>query len=287
MTYTENYAASADGTKIGYRTLGSGPDVVLLHGAMESAASHMGMAQALAGRFTVHVPDRRGRGASGPYPATGSSVRTEVEDLTAVLVQTGASRAFGVSAGALVALEAARSLPVLRKVAVYEPALILQGTEYTSWLARYDREMAAGKIAAALVTSMAGLRLGPPAWFPRGLLVAATSTMMKRQDKKAAPGEPTMRALAPTLRHDGLLLAETAGQQAGYAGITADVLLLTGGQGLAWLRPGFDALEEILPSVTRHELAGLDHGGSGDKSATNPGGKPEIVAAEVGRFFAA
>ncbi len=59
-----------------------------------------------------------------------------------------------------------------------------------------------------------------------------------------------------------------------------------GGRGLTWLRPGCDALEEILPSVTRRELAGLDHGGSSDKSATNPGGQPEVVAAEVGRFFA-
>src|ERR1700683_926024 len=101
MTYTENFVTSADGSKIGYRTLGSGPDVVLLHGAMESAHSHMHMARALAARFTVHVPDRRGRGASDPYPATGSSIRTEVEDLAAVLTRTGASRVFGVSAGGL------------------------------------------------------------------------------------------------------------------------------------------------------------------------------------------
>jgi pimeloyl-ACP methyl ester carboxylesterase len=286
MTYTENFATSADGTKISYRTLGSGPDVVLLHGAMESAHSHMHMARALAGRFTVHVPDRRGHGASGPYPATGFGIHTEVEDLAAVLAQTGASRVFGVSAGGLIVLEAARSLPGIRKVAVYEPALILQGGEYTSWLSRYDREMAEGKIAAALVTSMAGLRLGPPAWFPRGLLVAATKAMMKRQDKKAAPDEPTMRALAPTLHYLGLMLTETTGKTAGYAEVTADVLLLTGGKGLAWLKPGFDALETILPSVARYEFTGLDHGGSSDKSATNPGGKPEVVAAELGRFFA-
>jgi pimeloyl-ACP methyl ester carboxylesterase len=286
MTYTENFATSADGTKISYRTLGSGPDVVLVHGAMESAQSHLRMAHALAGRFTVHVLDRRGHGASGPYRATGYGIRTEVEDLAAVLTQTGASRVFGASAGGLIVLEAARSLPGIRKVAVYEPALILQGTEYTSWLSRYDREMAEGKVAAALVTSMAGLRLGPPAWFPRGPLVAATKAMMKRQDKKEAPGEPTMRALAPTLHYLGLLLTETTGKTAGYAEVTADVLLLTGGKGLAWLRPGFDALETVLPSVTRYEFTGLDHGGSSDKSATNPGGKPEVVAAELGRFFA-
>jgi pimeloyl-ACP methyl ester carboxylesterase len=172
MSYNENFATSADGTKISYRTLGSGPGVILLHGAMESAHSHMGMARALAECFTVHLPDRRGHGESGPYP-DNYGIRTEVEDLGAVLEQTGSSRVFGVSEGALIVLAAASALPAVRKVVVYEPALILDGSDYTSWLPRYDREMAEGKVAAALVTSMSGLRLGPPPWFPRGLLVAA------------------------------------------------------------------------------------------------------------------
>ena len=222
---------------------------------------------------------------SGPYPA-GFGMRTEVEDLAAVLAQTQASSVFGVSSGGLIVLEAARVLPGIRKAAVYEPAFILDGTTYTSWLPRYDREMAQGKVAAALVTSMAGLRLGPPAWFPRGLLTAVTKAMMKSQDKKAAPGVPTMRALAPTLHYEGLLLTEMTGKAATFADVAADVLLLTAGRGLSWLRPGFDALAMILPSVTRHEFADLDHGGSGDRSKTNPGGKPEIVAAALAQFFA-
>jgi hypothetical protein len=136
-----------------------------------------------------------------------------------------------VSSGGLIVLEAARVLPGIAKVAVYEPALIVEPATYTSWLSRYDREMAQGKVASALVTSMVGLRLGPPAWFPRGLLTAATKAMMKSQDKKAAPGEPTMRALAPTLHYEGRLLAEMTGKAGTFAGITADVLLLTAGSG--------------------------------------------------------
>ena len=42
---TKYYATSAvtskDGTKIGYRELGKGPGLVVLHGAFESAQSHM------------------------------------------------------------------------------------------------------------------------------------------------------------------------------------------------------------------------------------------------------
>jgi pimeloyl-ACP methyl ester carboxylesterase len=284
MTYNESFVTSADGTKISYRTLGTGPDVVLLHGAMESAHSHMGMARALADCFTVHLPDRRGRGASGAYP-DGYSMSTEAEDLAAVLEQTGSSRVFGASEGGLIVLAAASALPAVRKVVVYEPALILAGTDYTSWLPRYDREMAEGKVAEALVTSMGGLRLGPPAWFPRRLLVAGTKAMMRSQDKKAVPSEPTMRALAPTLHYTGLLLAEMTGKTASFANVTADVLLLSGGKGLSWLRPGLDALAQVLPTVTRHEFANLDHGGSSDPGKTNPGGKPDVVAAAVKRFF--
>jgi len=36
--------------------------VVLLHGAALSAHNHMQLAEALAGAFTVYVPDRRGHG---------------------------------------------------------------------------------------------------------------------------------------------------------------------------------------------------------------------------------
>lgn len=113
---------SRDGTSIGYLRTGRGPAVVNLHGSMESARSHALLARALAGDFTVYLPDRRGRGMSGPHqPDHG--VRTEVEDLQAVLAESGAQLAFGVSAGGLVVLEAARTLPGLRKIALYEPAV--------------------------------------------------------------------------------------------------------------------------------------------------------------------
>ena len=49
---------------------------------------------------------------------------------------------------------------------------------------------------------------------------------MKKEDKKAAPDTVTMRKLAPTLRYEGLLLAEMAGTIATFAEVPADVLLL-------------------------------------------------------------
>ena len=89
---------SRDGTTIGYRRVGDGPGLVVLHGAMESSSSHLQLAEALADRFTVYLPDRRGRGLSGPYPAA-YTVRTDIEDMDALLTTTGARQVFGVSSG--------------------------------------------------------------------------------------------------------------------------------------------------------------------------------------------
>ncbi|MGP8062370.1 MAG: alpha/beta fold hydrolase [Acidimicrobiales bacterium] len=46
--------------------MGSGPSVVLLHGAGQSSGIFSKLARKLNGEFTVYVPDRRGRGMSGP-----------------------------------------------------------------------------------------------------------------------------------------------------------------------------------------------------------------------------
>ena len=92
---------SADGTTIGYRSFGAGPPLLVLHGAMQSGLSHRDLAGALADRFTVVLPDRRGRGASGPFGA-GWSLDREVEDVAALVAGTGARLAFGVSSGAII-----------------------------------------------------------------------------------------------------------------------------------------------------------------------------------------
>jgi pimeloyl-ACP methyl ester carboxylesterase len=110
---TTGSVVSKDGTRIGYLRVGRGPAVVLLHGSNESARSHTQLALALAETLSVYLPDRRGRGLSGPHHPD-HSIRTEVEDLQAVLTASGAQKVFGVSVSALIALEAARAQPAIR-----------------------------------------------------------------------------------------------------------------------------------------------------------------------------
>jgi len=286
---TQGAVESRDGTTIGYWKTGQGPAVVVLHGSMESARSHTLLAEALADEFTVYLPDRRGRGLSGPH-RPDHTVRTEVEDLEAVLTAAGAERAFGVSAGGAVVLEAARTLPSLTKVAVYEPAIVNDPAPHREWLKRFDREVAEGNLAGGMVTSMYGLQLAPAFLkvIPRPLMTRMTEKMLVKEERRAAPGTVTMRELAPTIHYEGTLIAELAGTFDAFRNVSADVLLMGGSKGLTALKPWRDTLEKVLPHCRRVEFEGLDHGASSDPSGTNERGSAEAVgrvAGEVKAFF--
>jgi pimeloyl-ACP methyl ester carboxylesterase len=287
VPFTTGSVTSRDGTTIGYRQLGHGPGVVLLHGAMESANSHMQLAASLADAFTVYVVDRRGRGMSGPF-GEGYSMQKEVDDVSALLTHTGAHCLFGVSAGGLICLQAALTLPAIHKAVLYEPALIVNGSASTAFLGRYDREIAQGKVAAALVTGMKGAQMGPPILnvMPRWLLESFTSKAMAQEDKSAKPGDVTMRKLAPTLHYDFQLVNEMTDTLERYRAVQPEVLLLGGSKSPAYLKIALDALEKVLPHVQRVDFPGLDHGGSSDASNTNRGGHPELVAQAMRRFLA-
>jgi pimeloyl-ACP methyl ester carboxylesterase len=282
--YTTCFVTSKDGTTIGYRQLGHGPAVVLLHGDMESAQSHIQLAEALAATFTVYVPDRRGRGLSGPY-GKDYSIQKDVEDMDALLAKTGAHNVFGISSGGIIWLQAALSLPAIHKAIIYEPPLLINGSLSIAWLTRFDKEIAQGKVASALITAMKGTQMGPPVFnvMPRWLLELLTNMAMKNEDKKAKDDDVTMRMLAPTLHYDLQLVVKMAEKLESFKAIRAEVLLLGGSKSPAYLKVALDALEKVLPHVTRIEFSGLGHRGSGN---TNRGGKPERVAQELRRFFA-
>ncbi|MGE5378892.1 MAG: alpha/beta fold hydrolase [Bacteroidota bacterium] len=284
--FTSDFVISRDGTRIDYLQLGHGPGVVMLHGAMESARSHLGLASGLTDAFTIYLPERRGHQLGVPF-VNEYSMQKEIEDLGALLDRTGARNIFGVSAGGLICLQAALDLPSVNKVAVYEPALIVNGSASIGFLTRYDQEISQGKTAAALVSGMKGAQLGPPIFnaIPRWLLESLTALTMKQEEKKAGAGDTTMRSLAPTLHYDFQLVAEMAEMQKRFGSVQPDVLLLGGNKSPAWLKIALDALARTLPHVQRIEFPGLDHGGSSDLSSTNRSGQPEVVAAELRRFF--
>ncbi len=284
--YVNGSVISKDGTAVDYYELGHGPAVIMLHGAMESARSHLRLAESLADAFTVYLPERRGHHQN--VPGKDYRMQQEVDDLAALLAKTSAHNVFGVSAGGLICLQSALTIPAIHKVALYEPALIVNGSASTAFLPRYDEAMTQGKVAAALVMGMKGAQLGPPLFnaMPDWVLERLTAMMMKQEDKNARPGEVTMRMLAPTLHFDFQLVAEMSETLENFRAVRAEVLLLGGSKSPAWLKVALDALEKVMPRANRIEFPGLDHGGSSDVSSTNRSGKPELVAQELRRFFA-
>ena len=277
---------SADGTAISYEQVGAGPGVVLVQGAMGTVRTFRSLSDHLAPHFTVHVPERRGRGASGPAgPSYG--VDREVEDLAAVLAATGSRYAFGLSSGAMITLHAARVLPSLDRIAVYEPPYFDDQTRPRQLLDSVQRELAAGRLASALALGMQGGQMGPPVMnkMPHWLARAATGAIMRAEDRD--PGDrATMRMMAPTLAQDFQVVAEMNERRDELAQVTPRVLLLGGDQSPQYLKDALTMLENRLVHARRHEFPGLGHGGAWDADPrSNPTGDPATVAAALVEWF--
>ena len=109
--YAKRSVRSRDGTTIGFRQLGAGPASCSCTAARwrHSTPWHEAR-QRLADAFTVCIPDRRGRGMSGPY-GPDYSIEREDEDLAAVVAETGAQCVFGIADGGLFALHGSVAVP--------------------------------------------------------------------------------------------------------------------------------------------------------------------------------
>ncbi len=265
---------------ISYRQLGRGPGVVLVHGGIQAAQNFMELAGALSSDFTVYVPNRRGRGLSGPHGAEYCLER-ECEDLKALLSKTGAENVFGLSSGAIICLQGALTLPSIRKAAIFEPPLSIDGSSPTEWLQRFDREIAEGNLPSALVTVMKGVQASPVmVAMPRVAMVPLLRLSLLLDERSVAAGDVSLRQLIPTMHFDVQLVRETAEAWKRFGAIKAEVLLMGGSKSQTFLRYTLDALGSVMPTAKRSELVGLDHMGPDNR------GKPKMVAAELRRFFA-
>jgi pimeloyl-ACP methyl ester carboxylesterase len=144
---------SADGTRIDYEVVGSGPAVVLVDGAMcfRDAGPARGLATELAATCTVVLYDRRGRGRSGD--GASYAVDREIDDLEALISTVGGRATLvGISSGGALATRAAIRLgTAVSRLVVFEPpympeparpAAAAYTTELTAALAAGDRDRA-------------------------------------------------------------------------------------------------------------------------------------------------
>jgi pimeloyl-ACP methyl ester carboxylesterase len=263
---------SRDGTRIAYLSVGSGPSVLLIPGALSTAATYAAFAHALAEHFTVHTLERRGRGGSGPQ-GEDYSILKECEDVLTLRAETGASFLVGHSFGGLLALEVARNNPSLTKIAVYEPGVSIGGSIPMDWIAGYEKKLAEKKYLDAFVEFIRGT--GPehirkiPGWYIKLLL----PFIMSSHERKERLG----------LLHESLRehreVARLDSSYENYREIAADVLLMYGGKSKStWVDTSMRRLAEVLPRSETKEFPRLDHFGI-DKQA------PGEVAMAVSDFF--
>lgn len=291
--YEKHVVASKDGTKLGFRQLGHGPGVVLQHGGALGSQHYMKLAGALAEEFTVYLPDRRGRGMSGPY-GPHYCIEREDEDLSAIIAATGAQNVFGAADGGLFALHASMSITAIRKVAVFEPVLFVGQPDLDEFKATIDRGQRlvdSGDIAGA----MAGLARDAADGDPRVQQIAApfrllgkimTQPLMCRtilwaDAKRVTSDDASLRDLIIAWKEELNVVKSTEGTLDDYKNVTAEVLLLCGTGAPTLFTGTLDALQSVLPAATRIELPGLNHGGAQDT-----GGNPRVIADQLRRFFA-
>ncbi|MEJ5945631.1 alpha/beta hydrolase [Pseudokineococcus basanitobsidens] len=275
---------SRDGTRIGFLRRGTGPGLVLVQGATGTAEHYRELAAALSPHLTVYSPDRRGRGRS-PRPYDGShDIARDVQDVEAVLAETGARGVFGLSSGAVITLEAARTLPQITRAAVYEPPFYPEGFPW-ALVRRFEAEVDAGDLPSALITSLraAGTAPAPVRVLPRPVLRLLAAGVLAADARTPGPRYLRLRRLLPGIRYDFAAVGGMDGKVATLASVQQPVLLLSGTRSPAFLQQSVRTLEDVLPRAERVELDGLSHSGPWNRAR---GGRPAVVAHALQRFFA-
>jgi magnesium chelatase accessory protein len=102
------------------QTLGTGPDLLLLHGTGGSGMSFRGLAPLLAPEFRLTIPDLPGHGFTRLGRRGRSGLDAMAEDIAALLAAEGIApqAVVGHSAGAAVALRLAEMLPLRAVVGI-------------------------------------------------------------------------------------------------------------------------------------------------------------------------
>jgi pimeloyl-ACP methyl ester carboxylesterase len=265
---------STDGTTIGYRTVGAGVPVAVVGGALRTAEDYLPLANMLAGRFEVHVIDRRGRGASGPL-GSSYSIDRECDDLEAVLAATGAMRVFGHSYGGLVALETAKRTAGVTHIAVYEPGVSVSQSIPTAWMPEYRQRLARGDTRGAFAAFARGAGHAPAfvSRLPLGYFKLVLRAAIKPEQWRRM--EPLLEA---NLReHEEVQRLDSTVR--GYEQIAARVLLLGGARSPASSKGVLAELERVIPHSALELIEGVGHDGP-------EAGSPARVAKRLEELFA-
>jgi len=256
---------SRDGTLLGYLSVGDGPVLLCLHGALAWGADWLPVARLLADDYTVLMLDRRGHGSSDAGVG-GHDLQCEIDDIAAVLDAVGPAEAMlAHSFGAVVGMHAAAQLPPesFGGLVLYEPPLAA-----TAQVARTLHGLSANVADGAYercVTEAVKDMIG---------FSDTEIAMMRRNPRTWA----AMVSLAPSLVTQAKILDQVGGSADGLQGIVQPAVVLLG-EASPWDPFGISArmVTDALPSSDTVVLAGQTH------SALIQA--PDLVADAVRRFL--
>lgn len=238
---------SGDGTPIAYERTGTGPPLVLVHGA---AGDHRrwevsGVREALARHRTLYAMDRRGRGESGD--AADYRLELEFEDVAAVVRSIdGPVDLLGHSFGALCALEGALRVDNLRRLILYEPPFPLRG-----------RPLADPELVARMQALLSGGdREGALVFFLREIAGLTREEIHALQN---APSWPARVAAAHTLPREERAADGYAFDPNRFSAMKVPTLLIQGGDSDPLYQDATRAVADALPRARVVVLDGQKH----------------------------
>ncbi|MEU4689067.1 alpha/beta hydrolase [Actinoplanes sp. NPDC023714] len=241
QNWTIRRVPAPDGAEIVLHSIGAGPGIVVVHGGGVTQAMYRRLAVRLADRFTVHLYNRRGRddAAARAEPYDGEQ---DLDDLAALLAATGARNVIGHSAGGFLALRAAARQFPIERLALYDPAVQVDGLTPSAWLPAAREAARAGDIARALTLTSAGINTHSAASrMPMGLQLAVTRIFLR------TPIGRTMGELVPTTLDETALIYSNDGPPSQWAGVECEVLLACGAAGPPYYPPTIEALAGVMP----------------------------------------
>ena len=144
---------STDNTAIAYQKTGVGAPLIMVHGTNGSHAHWSLCLAQLNQHFTVYAMERRGHGQSGD--TSEYCIEREYEDIATLAASiNGPVDIFGHSFGAACVLGAARQIPNLRRMILYEPPMLQeqQSPQRALLLDRMEQLLADGKREEVVIT---------------------------------------------------------------------------------------------------------------------------------------
>jgi len=237
---------STDGVEISVQKAGSGPSLLLVHGALLNGSISWGaVIPQFAQRFTVYAMDRRGRAPSGD--GKDYSLSLEADDIAAVAAAIGQPvTLLAHSYGALATLDALERLKGVTQVILYEPPVIVapMGEQSDRILANMDRALAAGDRAEVVTT------------FLRDQVQAPAERLAGFQ---SSPIWPVVLEIASTLPRESRTVNTYRNWDDRLSKCTLPVTLLLGSETTSMLKEGSIYVSKTIPGCRLVVLEGQGH----------------------------